>query len=229
MSLWSRLGNFADSIGSGGAHVLDRIANAFTSTTGRSIGFTAAMIALSAKMAKADGVVTSDEVLAFREIVEIPAGQEKHVASLFNLAKSDVAGYDAYARRIATLFADEPETLVDIVDGLFHIAKADGVIHENELAYLESVAEIFGIDEAGFRQIRARHMDDSGADPYTVLGIGPEADDEAIKVHYRKLVAENHPDRLTARGVPEEFVKLANERLAAINGAWAEIRQERGL
>lgn len=228
MSLWTRFGQFADSIGSGGAHLLDRIANTFASATGRSVAFTAAMIALSAKMAKADGIVTSDEVLAFREIVEIPEGEERHVTSLFNLAQADVAGFDVYARRIAALFPDDSETLVDIIDGLFHIAKADGVVHENELVYLETVAEIFGISGREFRQIKARHLQDSG-DPYEILGIAQTAGDQEIKSHYRKLVAENHPDRLMARGVPEEFIKLANDRLAAINGAWAEIRNQRGL
>jgi len=228
MSLWNRFGQFAESIGSGGAHLLDRIANSFASATGRSIAFTAAMIALSAKMAKADGVVTRDEVLAFREIVEIPEGEEKHVSSLFNLAQADVAGFDVYARRIAALFPDDPETLVDIIDGLFHIAKADGVVHEDELTYLETVAEIFGIDERQFRQITARHIQGE-YDPYAVLGLRADAGDQDAKSHYRKLVAESHPDRLTARGVPAEFIKLANERLAAINGAWAAIRDERGL
>lgn len=228
MSLWTRFGQFADSIGSGGVHLLDRIANSFASATGRSVAFTAAMIALSAKMAKADGIVTTDEVLAFREIVEIPEGEEKHVSSLFNLAQEDVAGFDVYAKRIASLFPDDPETLVDIIDGLFHIAKADGLVHENEMVYLETVAEIFGISAAKFRQIKARHLGDSG-DPYEVLGISVDVDDQDLKSHYRKLVTENHPDRLIARGVPEEFIKLANERLASINGAWAEIRKERGI
>ncbi len=227
MSLWSRFGQFAESIGSGGAQLLDRISNAFSSSAGLSVAFTAAMIALSAKMAKADGIVTQDEVVAFREIVEIPEGQEKHVIRLFNLAQSDVAGFDVYARRIAALFPDEPETLVDIIDGLFHIAKADGVVHENELAFLEAVADIFKIDSHRFRQIKARHIDDPTPDPYVILGITDDAGEAELKAQYRRLVAENHPDKLTARGVPEEFVKLANDRLAAINGAWAQIRKER--
>lgn len=228
MSLWTRFGQFADSIGSGGVHLLDRIANTFASATGRSVAFTAAMIALSAKMAKADGIVTTDEVLAFREIVEIPEGEERHVTSLFNLAQEDVAGFDVYAKRIASLFPEDPETLVDIIDGLFHIAKADGLVHENEMVYLETVAEIFGISTAKFRQIKARHLGDNG-DPYEVLGISVDLDDQELKSHYRKLVTDNHPDMLIARGVPEEFIKLANERLAAINGAWAEVRKERGI
>ena len=228
MSLWTRFGHFAESIGSGSTHLLDRIANTFASGTGRSVAFTAAMIALSAKMAKADGIVTSDEVFAFREIVKIPDGEEKHVISLFNLAQADVAGFDVYARRIASLFPDDQETLIDIIDGLFHIAKADGVIHENELIYLETVAEIFGISQTGFRQIKARHLGDS-SDAYEIMGVLPDLGDQELKSRHRKLVIENHPDRLIARGVPEEFIKLANERLASINGAWEEIRKERGL
>lgn len=111
---------------------------------------------------------------------------------------------------------------------LFHIAKADGVVHEHEVAYLRRVAEIFGLDGRAFDQILARHTRD-GADPYVMLGIAPEASDAEIKRHYRKLVTETHPDRLVARGVPEEFVRIASDRLAALNGAYAKIAAERGL
>ena len=53
--------------------------------------------------------------------------------------------------------------------------------------------------------------------------------DKELKSHYRKLVRENHPDRLIARGVPEEFVRISTEKLASINNAWSMIELERGL
>jgi DnaJ like chaperone protein len=233
MTIWENLTNIVSGLGSGSAVLLDRITSAVRGLGAgdrqKSVAFTVAMIALSAKMAKADGVVTADEIRAFKELFEVPEGEERNVARLFNLAKQDVAGFDAYARRIAELYPDDPATLEDIVDGLFHIAKADNFVHEAELAYLQQIAAIFGIEDSRFELIQARHVRRDGIDPYAVLGVAVSAADDDIKRHYRKLVAETHPDKLIARGVPEEFVRIANDRLAALNDAWSRIRLERGI
>jgi DnaJ like chaperone protein len=193
----------------------------------RQATFAIGMIALSAKMAKADGIVTQPEVDAFCRIFTIPAGEEKNVSRVYNLARRDIAGYEAYARDIAHLLADDAEMLEDILDGLFDIAKADGAVHERELAYLARVAAIFGFDEVAFARIRARHVIDQGGDPYLVLNADPSWDFPHLRRHYRRLVADNHPDRLIARGVPEEFVRIATDRLAAINTAWERIERQR--
>ncbi|MEP0233811.1 DnaJ family molecular chaperone [Roseibium sp.] len=230
MSVWSSLASIVSAIGSGGAQVVDRLVQLVLAKPegANTVGFTVAMIALSAKMAKADGVVTADEVLAFQELFDVPQGEERNVARLFNLAQEDVAGFDVYAKKLADLFPYDRITLIDILDGLFHIAKADGVVHESEVAYLARVAEVFGLDEREFKRVLARHVRESG-DPYAVIGLGPEASDAELKTHYRKEVQETHPDRLIARGVPEEFVRIANDRLAALNSAWSQICAERGL
>jgi DnaJ like chaperone protein len=189
----------------------------------RQAAFAIAMIALSAKMAKADGVVMRSEVDAFCRFFTIPQGEEANVSRVYNLAKRDTAGFEAYARDIGRLLAEDPAMLEDILDGLFDIAKADGAVHERELAYLRRVAELFGFDERAFHRIRARHVLGGAEDPYVVLDADPSWDHRALRRHYLKLVAENHPDRLIARGVPEEFVRIATERLAAINNAWEQI------
>jgi DnaJ like chaperone protein len=193
----------------------------------RQAAFAIAMIALSAKMAKADGVVTRPEVDAFCRIFAIPPGEERNVSRVYNLAKRDIAGFESYAREVARLYADRPACLEDILDGLFDIARADGAVHERELAYLGRVAEIFGLDEHAFAKVRARHVIEGGVDPYVVLDADPRWDRERLRRHYRRLVAENHPDRLIARGVPEEFVRIANDRLAAINAAWERLERVR--
>ncbi len=193
----------------------------------REVTFAIAMIALSAKMAKADGVVSRSEVDAFCRIFEIPPGEERNVSRVYNLAKRDVAGFDAYARDVAQRFADDPAALEAVLDGLFDIARADGALHERELAYLEEVAHIFGFDDRTFATIRARHAVDEGADPYVVLGADRSWDDQQLRRHYRQLVSENHPDRLMAHGVPPEFARIANDRLAAINAAWDQIERRR--
>lgn len=230
MSVWSSLGAIVSSIGTGGAQIVDRLVQLVLARPEgtNSVGFTVAMIALSAKMAKADGVVTTDEIIAFRELFDVPPNEERNVARLFNLAQEDIAGFEVYAKKLADLFPYDRKTLLDILDGLFHIAKADGVVHESEVGYLSRVAEVFGIDDREFSRILARHVRNDG-NPYEVLGLGPEASDGELKSHYRREVQETHPDRLIARGVPEEFVRIANDRLAALNEAWAKICAERGI
>jgi DnaJ like chaperone protein len=230
VSVWSSLGAIVSSIGTGGAQIVDRLVQLVLARPEgtNSVGFTVAMIALSAKMAKADGVVTTDEIIAFRELFDVPPNEERNVARLFNLAQEDIAGFEVYAKKLADLFPYDRKTLLDILDGLFHIAKADGVVHESEIGYLSRVAEVFGIDDREFSRILARHVRNDG-NPYEVLGLGPEASDGELKSHYRREVQETHPDRLIARGVPEEFVRIANDRLAALNEAWAKICAERGI
>ena len=196
----------------------------------RRVAFSVAMIALSAKMAKADGIVTQDEIRAFQQIFSVPAAEQHNVARLYNLAKADVAGFEAYAERMAGLCGSGKANcamLEDILDGLFHIAKADGILHEREGRFLHRISEIFRIEENHYRSILARHANLGAADPYLILGIERDSPLDEVKKQYRKLVAANHPDRLIARGVPEEFIKIATTRIAAINGAYETI--ERGF
>lgn len=226
-SVWQRL---ADIVGSVGARtgVAGSLANLLDPDTwlpgGRDAAFTLALIALSAKMAVADGVATASELRAFKRTVEIPSGIEAQVDRVYALARQDVAGFEAYAKKIARFFAREPETLEHVLDGLFFIASADGYVHEAELAYLQQVSGIFGFDEARFEQIAAQHVElDTSVDPYVVLGLTPNADRAEVRRVYRLLVAEHHPDRLIAKGVPEELIDVATARMQAINAAYSRI------
>lgn len=227
MSVWQKLGGFIGSF-SGRTGVAGSLANALDPDNwlpgGKDAAFTLALIALSAKMAMADGVVTASELRAFQRTVEIPPGIEQQVDQLFRLAQQDVAGYQSYARKIRSIFLRDPETLEHVLDGLFYIASADGLIHDSELEYLKTVSDIFGFDDARFEQLTAQHvLFDTHADPYVVLGLAPGADLAEVKRVYRSLVAEHHPDRLIAKGVPEEMVEMATARMAAINDAYTRI------
>jgi DnaJ like chaperone protein len=191
------------------------------------VAFTVGVIALGAKMAKADGVVTSDEVNAFKEVFKIPAGEIKNVADIFNLAKQDVTGYQAYAEQLAAILKGNRRLLEDVLEGLFHIAKADQVLHPREVEFLAEVAKRFGITKTEFSYIKARHVVVTKRNPYDVLGVNASIGKDELKSHYHRLVVENHPDKLIARGVPKEFVAIATEKLAAINEAYAQIANER--
>ena len=232
MSFWDSLLKIVTATGNALAGVVEAVRTLFEGDpeTRRKVAFSVAMIALSAKMAKADGIVTEAEVAAFRDIFQFPPDQAQNVARLDNLAGQDVAGYEAYAEKMASLCSSCEKNcpiLEDIVDGLFHIAKSDGAVHERELAFLMRVADIFGMDEAHFARIMARHVHGDGRDPYQVLGVSRKDDFADIRKRYRVLVSENHPDMLVARGVPQEFHAIANDRMAALNAAYEAIEKER--
>jgi DnaJ like chaperone protein len=180
-------------------------------------------------MAKADGIVTEHEIDAFREIFQFPESEARNVARLYNLAKQDVAGYEAYAEKLSGLCSSgnaNCPVLENVLDGLFHIAKADGAIHEKEVSFLASIASIFRISDEHFERIIERHVHVEGRDPYLVLGVSRNDDFPTIRKHYYRLVQEHHPDRLIARGVPASFHAIANDRMARYNAAYAAIERE---
>jgi len=208
--------------------------------------FATAVVVLAAKLAKADGVVTRDEVEAFKEHFDVRDDEVGNVAALFNEAKRDPGGFEPIALQVADTFAYEPAVLEEILDGLFVVAAADGTLKRPELLFLAQVASIFGFSQAEFDAIRARYEaarqrqqrgrrreqavgEAAGPSPYAVLGVDPKASEEEIRRRYRELVREHHPDRLIAKGMPEEFIKQANDKLAAINTAYDRIAKERGF
>lgn len=222
MSLWTRITDALSSLTTG-----DSLSDVFAklrTPPEKSVAFAIAVIALGAKMAKADGQVTKDEVAAFREVFHIPAEEEKNAGRLFNLARKDVAGFEDYAHKIKAMYGDDVAApLCDLMEGLFHIAMADGVYHPNEDAFLNRVAQIFGLGDAQFKRLRGQFVPDAERDPYDVLGVTPDTPKAEIRKAWRQLVRDTHPDNMAARGVPEEAVKLAEKRMVAINLAWDEI------
>ena len=226
MSIWARISQALAALTKGEA--LSAVFDRLRTPPEHSVGFTIAVIALGAKMAKADGLVTKDEVTAFRQVFYIPKSQMTQAARVFDLARQDVSGYEFYARRISAMFGHSNQILKDLMDGLFHIATADGHYHPSENIFLETVAQIFGLTNREFRTMRARYVTAEVPDPYTVLGVSPDDSFEAIKSVWRSLARESHPDQMIARGVPEEAVKLAERRMTQINQAFDEIVAERG-
>jgi DnaJ like chaperone protein len=153
----------------------------------------------------------------------------QNVGRIFDQARKSSLGYEAYAEQIAGMFRRQPTVLEELLDGLFHIAKADGRVIDEEIEYLRSVSTIFGFDAAKFARIRASHLGADKTDPFVVLGVAHDAPNAEIKAAYRKLVRDNHPDRLIAKGMPKEFVDIATDKLAAINSAYDRVAQERGI
>lgn len=198
---------------------------AFDRELDKEVAFTIALIALSAKMAKADGIVSPVEVDAFYRICRVPEGEQRNVARVYKLAQEDIAGFEAYARQVAEIFSDRPKVCEDVLDALFYIAYADGTLNHAEEVFLRRVAENFALSEVDFSRIHARH-NPNVFDPFAVLGIDPNASFDAARSAWLKASRENHPDQLQARGVPVEILHLANDRMAIINSAWEMIRKE---
>jgi DnaJ like chaperone protein len=220
MSIWQRIAGAMQDVG-------DTVSGYFGSSTPpeKSVAFTIGMIALGAKMAKADGTVTSDEVSAFGDVFQVPENDRAAVQRVFDLAKQDIAGFESYAKQVAGLFEPSSDMLENVLDGLFHIAKADGAVHEDELVFLSRVCELFGFQAKDFNRISARHVVRED-DPYEILGVDREMAFEDIRKAHRKLVRELHPDKHVASGMPHELVLIATERLARINEAFDRVKRE---
>lgn len=208
---------------------VDRLEKPDDDEVTRQIGFTIGVIALAAKMAKADGVVTRNEIAAFRRLFTFSPGEEQNVARLFNQAKTDVAGFESYASQLNRLLRDSPAVREQVLDCLFEIAKADGDVHPRELEFLRRVAEIFGFAGNAFERIRESHLGADESDPYRILGVERHTPTAEIRRKHLELVREFHPDRLFAQGLPEEAIQIATEKLAGINAAWDKIQKERGV
>jgi DnaJ like chaperone protein len=230
MSLWTHLADVAQRAFADGEEPGSEVATPLCGPDPDDVEFTAAIVGLGAKLAKADGLVTIDEVAAFSRVFRSAPGDEAAMRRVFNIARQTVHGYEAYARRIAKRYSTRPCLLEGVLDGLFQIAGADGAITGEELGYLKSVSDSFGFSDDRFRRIKATHLGPDADDPYLVLGVPHEAAFEDVRAAYRRLMRENHPDTVTAaKSAPREYEPVAHDKAAAITTAYARIRAERGF
>jgi DnaJ like chaperone protein len=200
--------------------------------------FALGVIVLSAKMARADGTVRTEEIRAFKRVFNIDRSQEFAVSQIFNRARTSPDGFEPYAVRLAFIFRDRPLVLEGVLSGLFIIGAADGTLTERELNYLRQVASIFGFDDQAFARIAARAgVEIPGAvkpkspaeEFYAVLGVAETCSNAEIKAAYRALIREHHPDKLIAQGVPPEFIAAATEQMKRINAAYDAVCKLRGI
>ncbi|MBS0334154.1 MAG: TerB family tellurite resistance protein [Proteobacteria bacterium] len=196
---------------------------------GEDPAFSTAVTALGAKLAKADGDAQSGEWEAFHEVFHPDPDSEGNVRRLYQLARQTTRGFEGYARRLQKRYHACPQLLEDVLDGLFYIATSDGVVTGEELVYLERVSELFGQSALTFRRIKAIHLGAEADDPYVVLGVAHDASDEAVRAAWKAMLSEAHPDRARARGLPREFVEVAEVKAAAINAAFDAAMRERRL
>ena len=191
----------------------------------KQIGFTIGVIVLSAKMAKADGKVTKEEIIAFRKKVNIPINEIKNVGRLWDQAKQTIDGFEIYAQQIANLLGKKSPVLEELLNLLLFIAKADGIISPEEISYLKKVSIIFGFLENDFDRIYSSNMGNY-MNPYQVLGVPEDTPIKNIKIKWKILAINHHPDRLIAKGMPEDFIEKSTARLQEINNAWDIIQKK---
>ena len=195
--------------------------------------FAVSVVVLSAKLAKCDGPVKRAEVDAFKRMFRIPPENMAEVGQLFDQARQDAKGFEPFADRVGQAFADNRAMLEDVLAALFTIARADAPLTRGEVAFLQRVQVGFGLDAAAWVRARdgqaGRPAQEPGFDPYAILGLPANASDEELRTTWRKLMRENHPDALLARGVTPEFAKRATDKVAEINNAWDRIKRERKL
>jgi DnaJ like chaperone protein len=194
---------------------------------GEDPAFSTAVTALGAKLAKVDGRAEAGEYAAFSEVFHADERAQPDIRRLYDLARQTTHGFESYAKRLAWRYQGCPKLLEDVLDGLFHIAKSDGVVTHGELDYLDRVSGLFGLSPLTFRRIRATHLGLAADDPYAVLAVAEDAPNEVVHAAWRAALSEAHPDRAMARGLPSEFVEVAQAKASAINAAFDAITRER--
>ena len=194
---------------------------------GEDPAFSTAVTALGAKLAKADGHADHHEFAAFSEVFSATAQAERNVRRLYDLAGQTTHGFESYAKRLAKRYRACPQLLEDVLEGLFHIAAADGAVTAHEIDYLEQVARLFGVPARAFHRLKATHLGAGPEAPYVVLDVHPGASDDEVRGAWRRALSDAHPDRVLARGLPAEFVEVAHVKSAAINAAYDAITKDR--
>jgi DnaJ like chaperone protein len=194
--------------------------------------FSIAVVALSAKLAKCDGPVKRVEIDAFRRQFRIPEAGVREIGRLFDHARESPEDFEPYATQLGEAFSDNHAMLEVVLGSLFTIARSDGAVNAKEQAFLGRVHSAFRLDRLAWDRasgIAPPRPSSDEPDPYEILGVSRSADGEALRAAWRKLMRENHPDALAARGVPAEFIEKASASVARINAAWDRIKRERGL
>ena len=187
--------------------------------------FALSLIVLSAKLSKADGKVSREELVAVKDKLKIPENEIEQVGKIFNKAKEESEGYEPYAQQMSQIYKGNINVLEEVINILFYIAEADGNVSKPELKMIEQIAKIFGLTELQFNSIKESRKSSDKLNPYIVLESNPDDSIENIRKKYLKLSKEHHPDLLISKGVPQEVINESKAKMRAINSAWDQIKR----
>ena len=187
--------------------------------------FAISLVILTAKLAKADGQVSKEELIAIKEKLKVPDHEIDQVGKIFNKAKEDSLGYEPYAKQIAQIYQNKPAVLDEVINILFYIAEADGKVSNSELAMIKNIAQIFNLTDIQFEGIKESRKGSDKLNPYIVLGCTSNDDFATIRKKYLQLSKEHHPDALISKGVPKEVIEESKKKMRAINSAFDKIEK----
>jgi DnaJ like chaperone protein len=205
--------------------------------------FFTATFAVMGHLAKADGRITPEEIAHARAVMDemaLDAAQRDVAQALFREGKASGFDLDGVLDQLVHECHRRQTLLQMFLEIQLHAAYADGALHARETTILRHIATRLGFSAARYAQIEAlvraahghsRERVRSGAPSLTldaardILGIGPKATAQEIKNAYRRLMNQHHPDKLIARGMPEEMVRLATARSQEIRAAYDIVRQ----
>jgi len=187
--------------------------------------FAISLVILTAKLAKADGQVSKEELIAIKEKLQVPDHEIDQVGKIFNKAKEDSLGYEPYAKQIAQIYQNKPAVLDEVINILFYIAESDGKVSDSELAMIKNIAQIFNLTDIQFEGIRESRRGSDKLNPYIVLGCTSNDDFATIRKRYLQLSKEHHPDALISKGVPKEVIEESKKKMRAINSAFDKIEK----
>ena len=187
--------------------------------------FGLSLIVLSAKLSKADGQVSREELIAVKDKLKIPENELDEVGKIFNRAKEESTGYEPYAQQIAQFYKGNLNVLEEVINILFYIAESDGKVSLEETKMIENIAYIFGLSETQYNSIKESRKSSDKLNPYMVLERNPDDDLQTIRKRYLRLSKEHHPDLLLSKGVPEEVIEESKKTMRAINSAWDQVQK----
>lgn len=194
--------------------------------------FFVALFSMLAKMAKADGRVSPQEADLINELartqIRMDSEDRKAAATIFKNALNDGYSIYDYAKQYRQI-AGTPRMCEMVYRLLFAVAFADGELHPEEDAILQSIPPYLGLDHS-FYQILMEEFRGKKADigeSYKILGCKPEDSDTEIKRAYRKLCMEYHPDKIASKGLPEGFTQFAEQQIRQVNDAYTTIMEKR--
>ena len=187
--------------------------------------FALSLIILSAKLSKADGQVSREELIAVKDKLKIPENELDEVGKVFNKAKEESTGYEPYAQQIAQFYRGNLNVLEEVINVLFYIAESDGHVSDEEEKMIENIAYIFGLTQSQYLSIKESRKSSEKQNPYMVLESSPDDDLQTIRKRYLKLSKEHHPDLLLSKGVPNEVIEESKKTMRSINSAWDQIQK----
>ena len=208
---------------------LNIIKLALRSHKAKDVSFIQSMAGLSAKIAKADGVVSEHEIEVFKKIYN--TDRNPNIARIFNDAKQSVDGYERYAKQLKILSQNNLDMKESIIENLFKIGIADGQIDSNEMTIFDNIADIIEIPQGNYTLIKDKFIikpkNENIRNDYEILGVFFNASDKEIKRRWIELINTYHPDRIQAAGGNQEEIDLATKKMAEINSAYEHIMKHR--